>query len=80
MRYHHENYDGSGYPDGLAGETIPLLARMIRIWDSFDALTVNRPHHQGVSSEEALRILQSDAPLYGPELLKEFCAMVLARV
>lgn len=76
VQFHHENFDGSGYPQGLTGGAIPLLARMTRIWDSFDALTMDRPYHKGVSREEALRLLQRDAQLYDPELLKEFCTMV----
>jgi putative nucleotidyltransferase with HDIG domain len=76
VHYHHENFDGSGYPTGLAGAAIPLLARMTRIWDSYDALTMDRPYHQGVSSEEALQLLQRDSHFYDPDLLKEFCAMV----
>lgn len=76
VQFHHENFDGSGYPRGLGGEAIPLLARMTRIWDSFDALTMNRPYHKGVSREEALRLMQCEAHLYDPDLLKEFCAMV----
>ena len=74
--YHHENFDGSGYPKGLTGSSIPLLARMARILDSYDALTMDRPYHKGVSSEEALNILQQDISLYDPELFKEFCVMV----
>lgn len=73
---HHENYDGSGYPHGLSGEAIPYLARMVRIWDSCDALTMNRPYHQGVPLEDALRIMENDAHFYDPYLLKSFCAMV----
>ena len=76
VRFHHENYDGSGYPHGLAGDAIPLLARMTRIWDSFDAITMHRPYHQGVSSDQALRILERDAHCYDPDLLKQFCIMV----
>lgn len=49
---------------------------MVRIWDSYDALTMNRPYHQGVSISEALRILQRDAHFYDAELLKEFCVMI----
>lgn len=41
--YHHENYDGSGYPEGLSDDNIPFLARMTRILDSYDALTMDRP-------------------------------------
>lgn len=76
VHYHHENYDGSGYPEGLSGEAIPLLARMVRIWDSFDALTMDRPYHQGVPGDEALRALQRDLHFYDPALLKSFCEMI----
>jgi HD-GYP domain-containing protein (c-di-GMP phosphodiesterase class II) len=76
VHYHHENFDGSGYPQGLAGEAIPFLARMVRIWDSCDALTMDRPYHQGVSRADALRILQRDERFYDPYLLKSFCAMM----
>ena len=46
IRSHHENYDGSGYPDGFKGEEIPLLARILRIADSFDAMTTTRPYRE----------------------------------
>ena len=75
LRHHHENYDGSGYPDGLSGEAIPLLARIVRIWDSYDALITDRPYHQGISGREALRVLQKDAHFYDPSLLESFCEM-----
>jgi putative nucleotidyltransferase with HDIG domain len=74
--YHHENYDGSGYPEGLSGESIPILARMIRIWDSFDALTMDRPYHKGISANEALRLMRRESHLYDPVLLKNFCETV----
>lgn len=76
VRFHHENLDGSGYPMGLAGEAIPLFARMGRILDSFDAITANRPYHKGVSNDEALELLQRDSRFYDPDLLKEFYKMV----
>jgi HD-GYP domain-containing protein (c-di-GMP phosphodiesterase class II) len=74
--FHHENADGTGYPKGLSKSDIPFLARIIRIADTFDALTVDRPYHQGVSLEKALRILQDDARLYDPELLTAFCKVM----
>jgi HD-GYP domain-containing protein (c-di-GMP phosphodiesterase class II) len=74
--YHHENYDGSGYPRGLAGEGIPLFARMVRIWDSFDALVTDRPYHQGVSGDAALRTMQCESHCYDPNLLNAFCVMM----
>ncbi|HPS78745.1 MAG TPA: HD domain-containing protein [Thermoanaerobaculaceae bacterium] len=58
IRSHHENWDGSGYPDGLKGETIPLVARIIAIADVFDAMTTDRPYQKGMDltqAEERLR-------------------------
>lgn len=46
VRSHHERWDGNGYPDGLAGESIPLLARIVSVADAFDAMTSNRPYHE----------------------------------
>ena len=54
IRNHHEHFDGSGYPDGLIGEAIPLEARTVAVPDAFDAMTSSRPHHEGMSLEEAL--------------------------
>jgi len=61
IRHHHERWDGSGYPDGLAGEQIPLLARVLQIPDIFDALTSERPYKPALPAEEALRILEQEA-------------------
>lgn len=74
--YHHENYDGSGYPYGLTGKEIPLLARMTRILDSFDALTEDRPYHKGISDIEALNILQNESHNYDSNLLECFSNMI----
>ena len=79
VHFHHENYDGSGYPQGLSGESIPLLARMVRVLDSFDALISTRPYHPGVSCDEALRMLQRDSHLYDPLLLESYCEMMNKR-
>ena len=46
VRSHHERWDGKGYPDGLAGSDIPLLARIVAVADAFDAMTSNRPYHK----------------------------------
>ena len=61
VRNHHERYDGSGYPDRLAGEEIPVLARIVGVCDAFDALISDRPYRQGMSSQEAVEILKSGA-------------------
>lgn len=59
--HHHENYDGSGYPRGLAGEAIPLGARVVAVADAFDAMTSNRPYRRALSHEEAVRRLRAGA-------------------
>lgn len=60
IRHHHERWDGSGYPDGLAGEEIPLLARLLQIGDIYDALTSSRPYKDAISSAKALRLIREE--------------------
>jgi len=57
VRHHHERLDGSGYPDGLAGDAVPLLAQIIGIVDVYDAMTTSRPYRAALTSEEALEEL-----------------------
>jgi putative nucleotidyltransferase with HDIG domain len=52
IRHHHENWNGTGYPDGLAGELIPLASRIVRLADTIDAMTTNRPYRQSLSEAE----------------------------
>ena len=59
IELHHEALDGRGYPYGLQGDQIPMLARVIAVADTFDALTTNRPYQQAHSPEDALRIIQN---------------------
>jgi putative two-component system response regulator len=61
VRHHHERYDGSGYPDGLTGDRIPLLAQIIGVVDVYDAVTTQRPYQQAQSSDEAIRVLRTQA-------------------
>ncbi len=61
IRSHHERWDGSGYPDGLNGEHIPLLARILQIADIYDALTSVRPYKPAFTSSEALEVLDREA-------------------
>jgi diguanylate cyclase (GGDEF)-like protein len=61
IRAHHENYDGSGYPDGRRGEDIPLPARIIRIADSFDAMTTSHPYRGAMTMDEACAELKDHA-------------------
>lgn len=58
VRSHHERYDGKGYPDGIAGQEIPLFGRIIAVADAFDAMTSDRPYRNGMSHEKALSILE----------------------
>ncbi len=59
--HHHEQWDGNGYPAGLAGEEIPLLARIVAVADSFDAMASDRPYRKGMSLEKLNSILISGA-------------------
>jgi len=61
VRHHHEAFDGHGYPDGLRGTGIPLLARIVAVCDAFDALTNDRPYRPRLSEREALAILTGGA-------------------
>lgn len=58
VRHHHENFDGTGYPDGLAGENIPVGARIIMIADTLDAMTTDRPYRQALSFEDVVEEVQ----------------------
>ena len=61
VKHHHESWDGSGYPDGLKGEDIPLGARIVAVADSFDAMTTNRSYRRALSIDEAIERLESGA-------------------
>jgi HD-GYP domain-containing protein (c-di-GMP phosphodiesterase class II) len=61
VRHHHERIDGSGYPDGLAGEAIPLGARIVAVADTFDALTSRRPYREAYSPTDAMVLLRDEA-------------------
>jgi len=70
VRYHHERWDGSGYPTGLAGAEIPILARIFAVVDTFDALTSDRPYRKKVSESKAFEILtESSGSLFDPEIV-----------
>lgn len=75
VRSHHENWDGTGYPDGLAGEAIPIGARIISVVDCFDALTSDRPYRRALSDEAALAIIhERSGHMYAPNVVEALVA------
>ncbi len=72
VRHHHERLDGSGYPDGLSGDAIPLLVRILSVVDVFDALTTNRPYRRAMDSGRAIAILaeESDRGWWDPDVVR----------
>ena len=76
-RSHHENWDGTGYPDGLYGDRIPLPARIVRITDAFDAMTNERPYQQPMSFEAAIEELTAGSGRdYDPNLVRQFAELM----
>ena len=76
-RSHHENWDGTGYPDGRYGDQIPLAGRIVRITDAFDAMTNERPYQRPVSFEAALEELQASAGTdFDPALVPLFVELI----
>jgi putative two-component system response regulator len=78
IRHHHEKVDGSGYPDGLRGDEIPLTARVMTIVDVYDALTTDRPYRAALSREQALETMHKEAERgwWDKEVLQEFESML----
>jgi putative two-component system response regulator len=76
IRWHHERMDGRGYPDGISGERIPILTRILAVADVFDALSSSRPYRKAIPLDGCLEILGESARNGGldPELVRIFCA------
>jgi HD-GYP domain-containing protein (c-di-GMP phosphodiesterase class II) len=71
--YHHERYDGTGYPDGLAGEAIPLVARILAVADSFDAMSTTRPYRQAIPCQQVEETLMGGAgKQWDPRIIEAF--------
>lgn len=80
IKYHHERYDGQGYPEGLKGEEIPLGARIIAICDSFDAMTSDREYHKGIEVDVAVGFLMNNiGTQYDPDLCILFADLLSVR-
>lgn len=73
--HHHENFDGSGYPHKLKGDQIPLESRIIRITDSYDALTSNRGYRSAYTHKKALAVMEQEHDFFDPQLLEVFFKM-----
>jgi HD-GYP domain-containing protein (c-di-GMP phosphodiesterase class II) len=80
IHFHHENWDGSGYPDGLQREEIPIMARIARIVDCFDAMTHKRPYHDVHTVEEAIADMdQENSISFDPTIFMVFKRIILDR-
>jgi HD-GYP domain-containing protein (c-di-GMP phosphodiesterase class II) len=77
VRHHHEDFGGGGYPDGLRGEAIPLIARMVAIVDSYDAMATPRPYHPKRIHGEIMGVLESErGGRFDPYLLTRFTEVI----
>ena len=74
--YHHENYDGSGYPDNLSGEAIPLGARIIRVCDVYAALTSDRPYRKAFESQSAVQMMIEEIKDFDVKVFLAFQRMI----
>ncbi|MEK6777168.1 MAG: HD domain-containing phosphohydrolase [bacterium] len=80
MKYHHERYDGNGYPEGRKGEEIPLLARIMAVADTYDAMTSDRPYRKGPGHEIALKeIRRCSGTQFAPEVVEAFFRSSICR-
>lgn len=82
IRHHHERWDGSGFPDGLKGEEIPLMARILFIIDSFDAMVSERPYRGGASVKDVLRRMEIErhSGQWDPFLTERFIKMMKNKI
>lgn len=77
IRHHHEHFDGSGYPDGLAGENILPLSRMLSMADSYDAMATPRVYHRARSHDEIMAVLHAEeATKFDPFIMRKFALMI----
>ncbi len=73
VRHHHESWDGTGYPDGLQGDAIPIAARILSVVDCYDALTSHRPYRRALTRDQALTIIRDrSGTMYDPRVVEAF--------
>lgn len=78
--YHHESYDGSGYPFGIKGEDIPLEARIVKIVDVYHALVSERPYRAKMTKKEALRVMLESKHEFDPEVYEAFIKHIIPKI
>lgn len=77
IRHHHERVDGTGYPDGLRGDEIPLFSRLILVAETYEAMTHHRPYRRALPHAEAMRRIQDGAgSQFDPEVVKRFASLM----
>jgi putative nucleotidyltransferase with HDIG domain len=80
VELHHENHDGSGYPWGLAGEEIPIAARIVHVADAYDAMVTDRPYRKGLCHAAAIEILRANAgSQFDPQVVNAFVSCATPR-
>lgn len=81
VRNHHERWDGHGYPDGMSGASIPVVARIVAIADAYDAMATDRPYKRALPLEQCEKLLRKNAgTMYDPELIDIFCSRHLGAI
>ncbi len=81
VRYHHERWDGKGYPDRLSGTDIPLLGRILAVADAFSAMTTDRPYHAGMDWLEAMKEIERNmGTQFDPIMARAFCSVISWRL
>lgn len=77
VRHHHENFDGSGYPDALSGTDIPLLSRIISLVDNYDAMAEQRPYHKARRHCDVMEVMHREVGVkHDPDLMHAFSAVI----
>ena len=80
VRHHHERWDGKGYPDGLVGDEVPLLARIIAVADSYDAMTSNRPYRPAREDKIAMEeLVRCSGTQFDKEIVEAFRNIYLSK-
>jgi len=77
IKHHHENFDGSGYPDGLKGQAIPFKARILKVADAWDAMRSDRPYRKALSKERAIEeLLKGSGTEFDPFVVEAFLKVI----